>query len=269
MSAARHELELIESIMSVYRDESQLSRLNRQRELVGPHPYLIHILKRASATSLRTHGAFDVTVQSLWRSYKSSADHGRLPDAESVARARQTVGFRNVEISGSRIRLRNKAQVTLNGIAQGFATDRVKRVLAEHGIRDALIDVGELACLGSDRAGDPWSAGIQHPRREDAFIAITPVDGRCLATSGDYQTTFTDDFRAHHIFDPRTGVSPDELASVSVLAPTATDADALSTALLVMGSRRGAFHVRAIVGADALFVRKDGHVLATSGFPQG
>ena len=268
-SAGLDQLELIESVMSVYRPESQLSKLNRHRELLSPHPYLLRILRQAADISVGTGGAFDVTVQSLWQSYKDSADTGRLPDSNTIRNARKTVGYGNVEIVGDRIRLTNGAQVTLNGIAQGFATDCVKRVLLEHGISDALIDTGELASLGSKSSGEPWIAGIQHPRKEDAFVSITPIGDRCLATSGDYETTFTDDFRAHHIFDPRTGVSPSELASVSVLAPTATEADALSTALLVLGLRQGAALLNKQKNADALFVRKDGRISATPGFSMG
>ena len=269
ISTALDELELLESVMSVYRPESQLSQLNHHRELLAPHPYLVRILRQAADVSAGTHGAFDITVQSLWQSYRESADTGRLPDARTIRDARKTVGYRNVEIVGGRIRLTNGARVTLNGIAQGFATDRVKRSLVKHEISHALIDVGELASLGSKSGGQPWRAGIQHPRREDAFVSTTPIRDRCLATSGDYETAFTDDFRAHHIFDPRTGVSPSELASVSVLAPTATEADALSTALLVMGLRQGAALLNRKKNVDALFVRKDGRVAATRGFSMG
>jgi thiamine biosynthesis lipoprotein len=266
--AAFDELELIESLMSVYRPDSQLSWLNDHGRIDSAHPYLQRIIRKAGEISVATRGAFDITVQLLWQTYKSSSDNGRLPNAEEVRNSRKTVGFRNVEVLRNRIRVAHGSRVTLNGIAQGFATDRVKHVLLRNGVDNALIDVGELGGIGSkDRV--PWKAGIQHPRREDAFVAFTLLGDRCLATSGDYETTFTSDFRHHHIFDPRTGVSPTELSSVSVLAPTATEADALSTALLVMGLREGSTLLSARPGIDALFVRKDGRVSATGGFSLG
>jgi len=112
-----------------------------------------------------------------------------------------------------------------------------------------------------------WRVGIQHPRERDAFAALASLENRCLATSGDYETTFSDDFSRHHIFDPHTGESPGELASVSVLAPTAMSADALSTTLFVLGPERGMEMLRQCPGIDALMILKDGRRLATDGFP--
>ena len=123
------------------------------------------------------------------------------------------------------------------------------------------------ATLGGKARGEAWTVGIQHPRRDDAYLRWRSCEGRCLATSGDYATAFGSDRRDHHIFDPHTGRSPQELASVSVVAPTATQADALSTALFVLGADGGLALLEATPGADALFVLKDGTTLATSGFP--
>ncbi len=269
ISAALGEIELIESLMSLYRPDSQISKLNRNGGLRSAHPYVIQVLRHAAAVSVETRGAFDVTVQSLWQSYKQSTDEGHLPDFKTIRAARRTVDYRNVEMQGDRVRLTRGAQVTLNGIAQGFATDCVRRVFLGYEISDALIDVGELAGVGFKSAGQSWIAGIQHPRQEAAFISITPITDRCLATSGDYETTFTDDYSTHHIFDPRTGSSPGELSSVSVLASTATDADALSTALLVMGMNEARAMLHKKRHVDALFVAKDGRMSATPGFPAG
>ena len=264
--AALDELELVESVMSIYRPESQLSTLNRIGNLRLAHPYLRRLLHEASDISIQTDGAFDITVQPLWKSYRDTTAMDRLPDSATINDARKKVGYQNVKFVGDGVRLNNAAQITLNGIAQGFATDRVKQVLLEHGIEDALIDIGELASLGQRDRDKPWTAGIQHPRHEGAFVAATPIGGRCLATSGDYATKFTSNFRVHHIFDPRTGVSPTELASVSVLAPTATEADALATAFVVMGLKKSAEMLANKRGVDAMFIRKSSRVSVTPGF---
>jgi thiamine biosynthesis lipoprotein len=156
--------------------------------------------------------------------------------------------------------------ITLNGIAQGFAADRAAAAIKARGVKHALINTGEMSALGQSAEGDDWKIGIQHPRREDAFISLAKLADRCLATSGDYETTFSDDFRWNHLFDPRTGRSPAELSSVSVVAKTALDADALSTAAFVLGAEQGARLVERF-DADALFVLKNGRTLATKGFP--
>ncbi len=268
IEAAFGELELVESLMSIYRPGSQLSELNRRAVLARPHPYFVEVLKAAAAMSRMSGGAFDITVQPLWTLYSAAKKNGKLPDDESVTAAAARVDWRRVELAGDRVTLRGDGTaITLNGIAQGFAADRATAALQAHGVQHALIDTGECRTLGNKTGGAPWSVGIQHPRREDAFIAIADLNGRCLATSGDYATSFSDDHRFNHLFDPRTGRSPDELASVSIVADSAMQADALSTAVFVMGVDDGMKLVGQTPGADAFLVLKDGKAMMSRGFP--
>jgi thiamine biosynthesis lipoprotein len=266
--SALAELELIEETMSLYRPHSQLCRLNASGFLHHPHPYLLDVLHAAADLARRTDGAFDVTVQPLWAVYARAKDQGRLPPAREIALARSRVDWRNVEVTPQHVRLVcPQMAVTLNGIAQGFATDKALAALRRHGIQHALVDLGEIGALGNKTGDQPWKVGIQHPRDPQAYIALARLGDRALSTSGDYATTFSSDGRANHIFDPRTGYSPDELASVSVAAPTALMADGLSTAVMVLGAQCGLELVRRTPGADALLVLKDGRTLATAGFP--
>jgi thiamine biosynthesis lipoprotein len=191
-----------------------------------------------------------------------------LPDAAETQDARRKVDWRQVNLSAKRAWLTGQGTaVTLNGIAQGFATDRALAALRSHGIEHALVNAGEIGPLGRRQDDNAWTVGIQHPREPEAYVALSRLDGRALATSGDYATTFTPDRAYNHIFDPRTGRSPDELASVSVVATTAMEADALSTAVFVAGVERGRELIEASPGADAFFVLKTGRTLATREFP--
>lgn len=251
------ELERIESVMSLYRPESQISRLNREGVLQNPDASLVEVLRFAGDVAEKSGGAFDVTVQPLW------VLQGAKPDAVTLG----LVDWRKVELDVPRIKLAPGMAITLNGIAQGFAADAAMRVMREHGVEHALIDAGEFSAHGSNAENAPWRIGIQHPRERDAFAALAKLENRCLATSGDYETAFSDDFSRHHIFDPHTGESPGELASVSVLAPTAMVADALSTTLFVLGAKRGIDFLRHYPGTDALLILKNGRRVATSGFP--
>jgi thiamine biosynthesis lipoprotein len=122
--------------------------------------------------------------------------------------------------------------------------------------------------MGNKPSREAWTVGIQHPRMEDAYVALARLDGRCLATSGDYATSFTADRRDNHIFDPRTGRSPANFASVSVLAESGLLADGLSTAVFVLGLEHGLELIEATPGADALFVLNDGRTRTTRGFPE-
>jgi thiamine biosynthesis lipoprotein len=269
IEAAFEELRLVDRLLSLYRNDSQVCVLNRDGVLDNPHRYLVDVLQHAKGMSRRSAGAFDVSVQPLWKLYAEASQQGEVPSPELVENARKTVDWRRIECTAKRIRLRRpKMAITLNGIAQGFAADRVATAFQAHGIRHALINTGEVRALEERPQGGDWSVGIQHPRREDAYISIAGLAGRSLATSGDYATTFSDDYRLHHLFDPRSGRSASQLASVSVAANRAIQADALSTAVFVLGPERGMKLVQATPGADALLVRKDGSALVTDGFPR-
>lgn len=256
LAAAFAELERIESVMSLYRPASQISRLNRERVLEYPDPSFVEVLRYAANVAGKSGGAFDVTVQPFWTL------KGEKPNAATLA----LVDWQKVEIGDNRIRIAPGMAITLNGIAQGYAADAAMRVMRAHGVEHALIDAGEFSAYGTNAENAPWRIGIQHPRQRDAFAALTQLENRCLATSGDYETSFSDDFSRHHIFDPHTGESPGELASVSVLAPTAMSADALSTTLFVLGAKRGMEFLRHYPDTDALLILKDGRRMATTGF---
>lgn len=268
LDSAFAELETVEQVMSLYRPNSQLCRLNRDRTLERPHPYLVEVLAMAEQTARLSEGAFDITVQPLWELFAACRKQARLPTDAEIADARACVDWRAVEVSDESIRLRAPVTaITLNGIAQGFAADRAIAALREHRVEHALVNSGEVRSLGRKPDGHDWTVGIQHPREPDAFVSLTELRGRSLATSGDYKTTFSADFSKHHIFDPRTGQSPSEVASVSIVAPTAVQADALSTAAMVLGTDRTRALIESLSDVDALFVLKDGRTLHTQDFP--
>lgn len=268
LDAAFAEIETVEQTMSLYRPDSQLSQLNRDRVLQRPHAHLLTVLQLAEQTSRQTGGAFDITVQPLWNLFSTAKRNGVLPTEAELVAVRQKIDWRKVEFSNHEVRLHDPIEaITLNGIAQGFALDRALAALVAQGATSALIDTGEIGSLGAKAPGDAWTMGIQHPRERDAFVAVADLDGRALATSGDYETTFSDDFAKNHIFDPRTGESPSELASVSIVAPTGLQADALSTAAMVLGKERTLAFIARLPRVDALLVDKSGDVVRTAGFP--
>jgi len=268
IAAAMEELVVVDQLMSLYRDDSQLCRLNRFGALADPHPYLVEVLEAAGWFWDSTGGAFDATVQPLWRLYADASAQGRLPGDDALRAALRSVDWRRVDVTRRKIRLAGSdTAVTLNGIAQGFAADRATAVLRQCGIEHALVEAGEISSLGGKTVESGWTVGIRHPRRADAFVERVSLEGRALASSGDYATSFSDDHRDNHLFDPRTGRSPQAVASVSVAAATAIEADGLSTALCVLGPGRGLALLAETPAADAMFVFKDGSTLATDGFP--
>jgi len=266
IDAALEKIEHVEQLMSLYRPDSQLSLLNRRGVLRHPHPDLVAILTKSAELSKRTQGAFDVTVQPLWKLYSDHAKTGSLPTKNEMAVVQQRMGWEHIHIEPDIIYFdRAGVQITLNGVAQGMAADLAQQALKQRGIKHALIDAGELNAIGSPQKRDLWHIAVQHPRKTGG-IAKTGLQDRCLSTSGDYATRFTDDYRHHHLLDPRTGLSPARLASVSVVAPTALEADALSTALFILGPDEAKKMVEAMDLVEALFVGKSGDIIKTEGF---
>lgn len=257
----------VDHLMSLHRDDSQIMRLNRTGMLMAPDPHVLAVLGYCQTLSRLTRGAFDITVQPLWNAYAQAARMGGLPDAETRRQALQSTGWRRIEISADRISIAPGMAITLNGVAQGYAVDLARTALAAHGIDHALIDTGEFGTRGARSARSSWTVGVRHPRDAQALVGAVPMDGRCLATSGDYETFFTPDYLHHHIFDPATGDSPGELASVSVLAPTGLEADGLSTACMVLGRQRVIAELASIPGVDVLLVDKRGEIWRSAGFP--
>ncbi len=266
LDAAVATLQRIEAQMSLFRDDSALSRLNRDGRLADAPPELHELLGIANAVARASDGAFDPTVQPLWLAFANAQREGRLPTPREVSKARGLVGWQDLAIApGGAVRLARAGMgVTLNGIAQGYAADRVRTVLMAHGIRHALVDAGEYAMTGRNPGGDRWTLGLADPHDAARLLARLMTDGRCVATSGDGETFFSPDRRHHHIFDPRTGYSPTELAGVTVAAASGAVADALTKVVFVAGPA----HARELArhwDVDVLWVDKQGRWEATAG----
>ncbi len=235
---AADEIERLENIFSLYRSESEISRLNRDGRLAATSQDMTALLASARQVSTLTDGAFDVTVQPLWHLY---ADHFARPAADpagpsaaAIAEARALVDHHAIDLSPSKIRFtRPGMAITLNGIAQGYITDRVADLFRAHGIEQTLIDLGEIRALGTRPDGRPWQVAIEGA--PDDPLAL--VD-QAIATSSPAGTVFEPTGRFHHLFDPSSGGPSAAATRLSVIAERATFADALSTALATMPASR-------------------------------
>jgi thiamine biosynthesis lipoprotein len=233
------EVARLENIFSLYRADSAICRLNAAGALDDPPTDLVRILSESQEFSRATEGAFDVTVQPLWRLYAAhfSRDYTDRegPDAADIAAALALVGHDLVELDAGLIRLRRPGMgITLNGIAQGYVTDRVVELLLAAGLERALVDMGETRALGERPSGGPWTVGLEDPRRPGQVAETIGLRDSAVATSGGYGTQLDAAGRFNHIFDPLRGSTSYRYLSVSVVAPTATAADALSTAFCLM-----------------------------------
>lgn len=266
LDAAVADIRHVEKQMSLFNPQSALSQLNAQGVLADPHPDLLKVLHLARAVSEKSQGAFDVTVQPLWAVFSEAQALGRLPTAAAVAQARQHTGWQQVHLSPTRISLgQPHMAITLNGIAQGFAADLVQAHWRRMGIQHALINTGEWAALGEAQTGGDWRLGIADPRDAQKLMKNIALHGKSMATSADSQTFFSPDFRHHHIFDPHTGYSPPEVASVTVAADSCALADALTKVMFVAGMDQAMVLAKAWK-VEVLVVDKAGKWRATPGF---
>jgi thiamine biosynthesis lipoprotein len=253
----------VDALMTVYRPESEVGRLNATGALDRPHPDLVRVLEFSQRLADLSGGAFDPTVQPLWVLYAGCRRGGRLPSAGEVARARALVDWTALEVSPRRVALgRPGMAITLNGVAQGYAADLALAALRARGIADAIVDTGEHGAEGARQPGEPWTIGLQHPRDPEAVLAAVAMDGRFVAVSGDYATPFSDDLRFHHLLDPHTGVSPTALSSVAVAAPSGMEADGLTKPMMVLDLARARALLARFPGAGAVWIDKAARIVA-------
>lgn len=264
------EIERLSGLLSRHDPKSELSRLNNDGRLSGASGELVSVLKLARYYAELTGGAFDVTVGPLVDLYSAHfARYHSPPDAAAVAEARQLVGYRMLTINGSDVTLARPGMgITLDGIAKGYVVDQAVALLKARGMARVLVEAGgDLALSGLREDEQPWRIGIHHPRALSGYYQVLEQSSGAVATSGDYEAAFTADFRYHHIIDPRIGLSPTGLSSATVLAGDAASADALSTAVMVLGMTEGLELLERLAGVEALLIDKQVTSQATSGFP--
>jgi FAD:protein FMN transferase len=256
----------LERMLSLYREDSDLVALNKHGVLAAPSTDLVELFSESLRYSQLTGGAFDVTVQPLWNLYSK---HFKAPNAkaegpagEVLAAAVERVGYQHLLVNRDRIAFGKPGMgVTLNGIAQGYITDRIIELLRSEGITQTLVDMGETRCLGTHPSGRPWKVGIADPDQPDHTIRGLPVVNQAVATSGAYGFRFDQDGRFNHLFDPKTGKSAHAYQSVTVVAPSATAADALSTAFSLMALRDIDRTLATVPDATAYLVLTSGEVV--------
>lgn len=230
------ELERLEGAFSLYRENSEISRLNRDGILDDPSPDFVALMLQAQGWGRRTGGAFDLTVQPLWRLY---ADHFATPGHDPsgptprrIAAALSSVDYRAVDIERRRIVFAKPGMaVTLNGIAQGYITDRIAHRLRDGGIQSTLVEMGEIAGIGLRADGRPWQVALSGSG--NGAPSLLSLADKAAATSAGAGTPFEPRGRFHHLLNPRSGACISQWRALTVVADTATSADALSTALYV------------------------------------
>lgn len=227
------ELARLEHIFSLHRDDSALVRLNRSGRLDDPPADLLEVLGISEALHAATGGAFDPTVQALWRTHAEASFTGGTADPARLARARDATGWQHVRFDAAAVHLeRPGMELTLNGIAQGFVTDRISDLLASRGFGNTLVDMGEVRARGRKVDGRTWVAGVAGA--DGTILSRVTLSDRALATSASLGTVLDPKGQVGHIIDPASGLPGASHRLVSVSARTAVLADGLSTACCLL-----------------------------------
>ncbi len=237
------EIDRLDAQMSNYQAESEISALNRAaaRRAVIVEPALFVLIQDSLRYSRETDGAFDITVGPLMRAWGFFRGQGRVPTRAELAKVLARIGYRHVQLNAARREVRFDRQgieLDLGGIAKGYAVDRAVEILRENGVTAALVSSGtsSLYALGAPPGERGWKVNIRDSFKAGKVGDVVWLKDYSLSTSGNYEKFFTLAGKTYaHIMDPRTGRPVENMLSSAVLAPRATESDALSTAFFVLG----------------------------------
>ncbi len=273
-AAVLEEMHRIDRRMSPHKPASELSRINHEAGLraVRLSEEMFRLLVRARQFAELSRGAFDITYAAIGQLYDYRA--GVRPDEAALEAARAAVAGRDLELDAHNqsVRFRKPGmRIDLGGFAKGYAVDNAITLLQRLGIAHAYVAAGGDSRVLGDRRGRPWTVAIRDPRRAGEVVAVLPLEDTAISTSGDYERYFDEMLpeggvrRHHHLIDPASGHSPQDVTSVTILAPDGLTAEALSKTVFVLGAARGLELLETTPGVDAVIIDAHGQLHATPG----
>ncbi len=266
VSAAFKRIQEVECITNNYDDSSFISLINRE---AGFKPITLEevmqdLIVTSDSINKLSEGAFDITIESVKQLWNFSQENPRIPGDSILQQQLRWVGANHIKIHDNKIRFDSpEVKIDLGAIAKGYAIDQSIQVLNENGITDAMVNGGgDLRTLCSNLTNGKRSVWIKHPRKPGVLYGFFRMDEGSVATSGDYERYFIfDSIRYHHILDPKTGYPARECVSVTIQAPTATEADGLATAVFVLGPEHGLELINRLPDVEAIIIfERDGQL---------
>lgn len=272
VAAVFAEAERIDRLMSTYIDTSRISDVNRlaASAAVVTGDELFQLIRRSLDISVLTHGAFDITYDSVGQ-YYDFVEH-RRPDAETVEAERQHIDYHLVEMdqAAGTVRFREPGvRINLGGIAKGYFVERGVDILRSGGVENGIVTAGGDSKLLGDRRGRPWMIGIRDPRNDGQVAISVPLEDEAISTSGDYERYFEEDgVRYHHIIEPNSGTPATGVQSATVFGPDAVLTDALSTSVFIMGVDRGLRLIGSLPDYESIVIDAEGRIFYSGGLQQ-
>ncbi len=265
---ALDEIERMDHIMSNYKKTSELSFLNNNaaKSPVSCSKDLFEVIEKSYYYSELSNGAFDITVFPLIELWGFFREEGHIPSDKEIHDLLPAVSYKNIvmrrsddpEKSYTVFFQRQQTRLDLGGIGKGYAVDKALEVIKKHGIDNACINLGgNIYVLGAPDGKSVWKIGVQHPRNNTEILGYLELSNEATATSGDYERFFEIDGERHtHIIDPRSGMPVRGVIATTIIAPTGTDVDALSTIVFVLGTEKGLGLIHKIPGAEAMIIHE-------------
>lgn len=267
IDAAVAEIKRIENLISSWDKDSETSAINRNAGLkaIRVKKELFQLIERAKGISKLTDGAFDISYAAVDGIWKFDGSMKQMPSAKEIKSTVAMVGAKHIELDAknSAVFLKKKGmKIGFGAIGKGYAADKAKALLQEQGVTAGIINAsGDMSAWGSKPSGEPWRVAISNPMNKNKVFALMPLQNRAVVTSGDYEKYVRfNGVRYAHIIDPRTGYPATGLISVTVFAPKAELADALATAVFVMGKEAGIDRINQLPNVDCILIDENGKI---------
>lgn len=267
---AFEEMDRLTGLLDRYRSDSPIGGLNKEGRLTDVPPVVARVVARSLYFHQVSDGAFDITVQPLVDLYKRYFEaHGRAPSEADFDKVLKLVDASALSFDGKSIRFNKEGMgITLDGIAKGYIIDQAAEVIRRSGIDHALINAGgDIRAAGGKQDSTPWKVGIQNPDKEGPLLDVVKMANGAVATSGNYEIYFDKEKLYHHIVNPKTGLSPRQSATVTVMASNVMDADALATAVFVLEPKAGRDFIEGMPGTECLILDRHTQRVASKGWP--
>ncbi len=266
------EMRRLENIFSRHAEDSDVTRLNEAagEEWIQVEPETVFVLEKALEAAELSEGAFDPTVGPLLALWGFGRDELQVPRHREIEEILPLVDYREIKVDReqSRVYLPHPGmKLDLGGIAKGYIVDRGQEVAMEHDVEASFVNAGgDINIKGSRPWGEEWRIGIRDPDEAAELFAVVTLKEGSIATSGDYQRYFEENGRRyHHILDPHSGYPAEGMKSVTIIAESAMEADAISTAVFVLGPGKGLELLEELPGVEGIMIDGSREVFLTSG----
>lgn len=269
MGRAFDEINRLTSLMTRFQSTSYIGHLNTTGSLKGAPSEVMEVLRSSLRYHTISQGAFDITVMPIVDLYQHSFQANNAPPSpQALKETMDRVGSQYLKMTkDSVVFARSGVEVTLDGIAKGYIIDRAMDLLRQQNIQHALINAGgDIVVHGGKGEGKPWSIGIQDPWNRKRYVDVVTLNSGAIATSGNYEVFFDREKLFHHLILPNKGTPAPSIASVSIQAANAMEADALATTAYVMGPDKGYQFIKQFRGVEGLIIKNRKHKILSSGW---